>query len=993
MADFDDPIVAAAPGASSGGFDDPVVASAAPAVDPSIPGTPQDRAAHAEFLQKNPTGEPQNPSFVNRVGSAVGSAFTAPINTGEKSIKEYAGGPAPFLNVPLGLATGAMDVVARPFEAAVRGGSAAAASAAEGLGLADPTGSRRLERDLNLGGQGALIELGKGDPVKAGMERAPRAAESKTGKAVTSAVRWFSGTDPAEADRASSLMREGYTVSPSFAKELPTLQRKLEYARIFGYDPTGASASKLAKNRAQQFLERMGYAPGKAQAAVSELEGASTPTMERAGAAIRTAAEERHAAGLDVTPEQQAARAQLDNEIKAAEGAGKQSGMIRQNIRESAIARLSRDRATSLAHADEMINDGWRALDSIRKSTPAGDLAADFPRRLEEMRQGTSRQHEEMYNEADRLSGGAVKDTRPAMEAIDAFMRDIPEDLQKNQPALIRVLGEIAKDGQATFGQLHWLRSNLRDAGYNPNLAPSFKKGPFAHMANVVDKLIYEEGDVVGGEAEHGWHGASELLKATDASYARNMAIYRDGIAQQMVDATKAGVPPDAAAISRALNTDLQGARRRELLSLGGEPLRQRVWSATVDDLIENSRALGTSGKDAGPATIDPKVFLREVERLDKTGALKDYAPGEAKNIVQLAQRLAQRRGSVGLEPATDGSFARALQKAADADTKLQELAKVDPSSMLLTEMAKADKRIAEIKKRYPQGTDADPLGSFLQPTRAAAAAAEELLDPNKTARLRTVVSHLGNDHPAIQMLREQAAERVVKPFLEQGSDSRTINPERALGEFSKLSPEAQEILFPGASKDAIPALAREIRTIIGSPTRTMPGFSAGAILSTPAPVRIPIMMATKALAWLYTRPALLNALAGDLSKGGEFAKGARARIGQVIDTFEAASLKAGALGAVNDTQARPSHDAPAQAVPPKMVPWHQRLRSGEPSQAPEWAKRMGAKPINYLLNDDPRAIDAGYREGETPNAKFIANPEANAPVPEFARPRQPQRT
>lgn len=874
--------------------------------------------------------EPQNAPLLSRVGSAVAGAFQGPYGPSEETLRPLTSGPVPALNAlnraVVGGGGAALDLLARPFVAAVRGGAAALSGGAEATGMADPTQSRKMERDLSLLGDTALL-LGGSAPAMPRTPAGTGAAKSlETGQR---AAQWLAGVDKDLLPVARDLVNEGHRISPSIARELPTLQRRVEYARLFGWDPTGETATTVMRERAIGLMERMGKSRAEAEQLVEKIAGAHATTMEGAGKALGDAAR--------TTQEQldsvfTAERAALDREIAEAGRLGRQSGLVRTNLRESAIARAAREKAQSLAHADQMLDDGWRAMDSIIRTEDPQRLAHDFPMRLQEMRRATSQLHEQMYHAADEASGGASVPTVSAGPAIAEFFRDMPQSVAENQPRLIQSLKELTERGEATFGELHWLRNNLRDMGYNSDLTPSFKKGPYAYMARVVDDLIHQ------AEAHPDWQRAATMLDATDASYARNMAIYRDRAAQKMLHDIEAGVPPDSAAIARTLNTDMQSARRRELLAQVGPQLRDQVWTATVHDMLENARTLGSELAPMGRNTVDSKALLEEVGRLYRNGALADYVgPAEARELVRTAQRLAQRRGTLELDPIGDAGFARALSRAAEADEKLTELAKQEPASMMILEADKAAKRAKEIADRAKSmGAGENPLGMFLEPTRGFSAAAETLLNPDNISALRGLVAHLPEDHPALSLLRQEAFERMIKPFLDVGKDSKDARATNVLGPYKAMSRETQELLFPKITPDALPRLAQELQVIVGNPTGTMPGFSAGAIMSMPVPIRVPIMLWHKAWAALATDPRALKLLLGDLSAGGEAADKARARIKLAVDRAMETEARLGSAMAAHDMRRsgpQQSSEPPSKA----LVPWYEQGRS--PAASPSWAR------------------------------------------------------
>lgn len=913
---------------------------------------------------------PARPGVMDRVTHAMGSAFEEPMGPSDQYLGSLVTGPDPLLNTlnrslvqaPL---TAADALIARPFMAATRGASALVGGLGEKFGM-EPGSSDRLERDLNTAVDAASIGLGV-TPTPRGL---PKPVELGKPTLAQRAAELITGANPEELARVSKLSSEGYRVSPSFA-DLPRAHRIVDIARVLGYDPTGKSATKLARDRSIDILIQQGKTPEEAEVLVNKLRGPYTPTMEDASVALTDSAGSVQSR-IDSNTSVARAGEDFARETAAAdvEAAGARAGNIKTNILDTQIARTAKERADHLNRVNGAIQDDFINLENVRKNTDPGDLATTFPEKLQETRRNIGRAFNDAYDNAISIAGDAKIDSTTAAPAVVDFLRDMPDSFKANQPALMRAVAKIADPelgGTVTLPELQWLRTQLRDSADFQSLPSNVRNGSFKYFSGIVDNLIHDP------DAPSQWRKSVSELDHVDTLYKKNMAIWRDKEAQHLVDQTRAGVAPDPVTVAQSLNEPTQTARRRELLRLAGPEMKEKVWSATIDDLINGAMAEGvdpTTVTGASLRYVDPGKFMAGVMKLNNSGALRDYAGADAGKIVVMARRLAQRDGKIELNPAQDGGFVRSLQKANAADEALQKLVKTDPASILLAESEKAAKHAEEIRNQ-PSAVvpEENPMGFMLEPSRSAIAVTESLLHPDNVNMLRNTIKTLGEDSDAVKLLREQATEYVLKPFLDIDPKTRRIDPEKALSEFRKLSKNTQELIFPGVREHALSDLATEMRTLIGDSSKTAASIGGGAIVGQKSWKNyIQEYAWYRGAAYVLTHPKfiskLLEGFSGDINAVTKAKEDFRTAVNGVME----AAVRIGAPATMDERQKMPS----AARGPAEVVPWQQRMQDRTGNQR-NWQQQMQRPP--------------GFALGGSVNADLLplfqsASEETGVPLP-----------
>lgn len=815
----------------------------------------------------------------------------------------------------------ALDLLSRPVMGAIRGGAGLVGGL---LGGNDKTSSDMAERDLNVIGDITAL-LGSTTPSMAG----PKVSGAVTDKAFKNAgntIKWLGGADPEDLAIVRSLVDKGVNVSPAFAPELPILRRYVDLARALGTDPTAKSATAYATTEATNILTRLGKTPDEARRIINDLKTSNRPTMEQSEAALQGAAEDIQS-GIDTRTN--AARVMENdarqNEIAGVTAEGKNATNLKLEGLDASRRTLEAERDAALAKVNKTIDDSWQQFDEMRDKATPGNLGKDVPDALQAIRRNMSGQFSEAYDAVLKPVADIKGDTTIANATIADFLKDMPESFQASQPQLIRAVTQMAEDGTATLPELQWLRTQLRGAAGDQTLSPNLKTGPFKLFQNVVDDMINNP------DAPTAWRQAADDLRGVDKKYGEQMAIWKNRAGNAMVADMRDGVAPDPAAIVETLNEKNQTQQRRTLLNLLPPEIKERATTATLDKLVRDSVSTETYGSGVtGPAMVNPKTFHENVVQMHAEGVLQDYlGKKQADQVLGLARQLAQRNGDIPLNNTSPTDFVRALQHAREADALIEKTVKVDPAKVMAEEAAKVDERIKEINKR-PSAVqeEANPL-DFLRQSRGATAAAEHLLQPDNVKQLQTVIKTLGNDSMPVQLLREEAAQMLLKPFLEVDLKTKRINPEAAAAGFKKLSDTTQELLFPNLEPNALNTLAREMRLILGTSGNTMPAFAANTILGQSAfkmPThgqsklnpfnygRIATQYGYGALAKIVTSPRFVRVLTGELTSNRDVFVAMKKAIDKTIDRSVDTMRMVGAPLAASNNLQQPAQEEGAGA-------------------------------------------------------------------------------
>ncbi len=758
----------------------------------------------------------------------------------------------------IGGAAGALAGSAAGGPAGAVGGSAGGAVVGQGvndavlgiMGFYDRTMGSEAANLATQGLESGALE-GAGKLVGAGAKAAGTSAKDLATKPLRSAL----GYDPEKASVARDLVSKGYSINPaSYAPDAKRIARVVESSRLYGADYTAKSEEKFARDQAIATMKKQGMTDEQAAAEYERMKTPSAVSSQPAGQALKTAAADEAESGRGATDR---ARSSI---LSEAEQQGKNA--IAQ--RDATVRQLKTRYSDLQSRLQTSLDQGKRTLDQLATQVKKGPLAEDYAKRIIEYRNGIQRDATELYNYADEIAGDSRVNAEPAREAATQFMQNLPKDLREQFPVLVKRIAGMAggEEGgsEMTFGEAHYLRSQLRDLAYSDKLSPEFKKGAYKHLSSQVDKILHDS------EASPSLKEAAKTLDFADEFYAKNMRQFNNATMENLVKQIKDGLPPDPVKIARMVAQNGEMATLDRVLRIGGEPLRKRVAAADLQDVLAQSRKLGSQN-------IDPKELLNALTERQNNRTLTRLYGSQGNALMLYATRLAAKGGSIPISSFNpvgimerDG-FMRALEAANRIQDKITELTKKKPMEIMEAFLKPAKERIAQLEKAFGGRLSADMMKFLRDPELLAEKAASRVLDSEE------LLEEAARRFPqAMPVLQKYALQRVLAP-LSRGQGSGTL-----LTTLGRLTPKQQAILFPAGMAQDLKKLADGLSVIRGPATHSMPGFSAGSVLGaepvgleglTPAGKR---QFITEGIAKLVTSPmfnrAVLAALAKDVASG-----------------------------------------------------------------------------------------------------------------------------
>lgn len=617
--------------------------------------------------------------------------------------------------------------------------------------------------------------------VVAGAGGVPQAINSLAPKAANA----FLGVDPEGLKTAISLADRGVAVPPSgWAKGAPHVQNMVEV-----FDPAFRTQKPLLQAATEhyektggQLLKDLGIQDPssitKPLEAVSTQKAGETLLRKTLGESARADAELRQVL--------EARKAGL-----LSEAGGQQEALNR-------AAEQSRQAAQKLidqGYADirQTVDQGFRVA---RAGHNSGDLWQGVGDQLQAVKRGFQERATVMYNQADELAAGHLPNAAGLAEAAERFAAELPEEFQRNQPGIIRQLRELAGERnpetgevireptQPTFGQLHNMRSQFRSNADWYRLNSDVKNGTYKFFANRVNDILHDP------HATPELRAASQQLDRADAFYRENMRVFEANQIKAVMKGLEAGEPADPKnlfnIVVREGHTDLTN-KIRELV---GPNLWRGVQSADLDQMFMASRSLE-------PGQIDGRAFGREVMDRYRSGILESvHGPQVTERLLQQARNLAALEGHQPIVARPGDTLPDVIARARTAAEAAKAAAKQDPLKTLNTEMKQLQRDRARARRD-------DPLGFLYDPTTGASEAVNKILG-NEDLTL-AAAARFGENSPEFELMRQTYVQRVLQS---------TMKPSQKL---EQISPEMQNIMFPGTTKEQMLTLAKEMDFLMAS--------------------------------------------------------------------------------------------------------------------------------------------------------------------------------
>ena len=728
-------------------------------------------------VPRRPKGYLDNPSYVT--GGAKLLASAAPVAGSVAG--EIAGGIGGSALPGPGTLAGAI------------GGAAAGGAAGQGF------------NDIILGLAGVYDRSAGEEAAALGLSAAAGGAGTAAGRTLSSiapyvkiaaqrgapvAAAAFFGADKEGLEQALALREKGVLVPPStWAKESPHL---INIAQVFDpafrtQKPLLQSATKHYEKSAAALLDRLGI---KVEGRVSE--PIAAPSTRAAGEALLAHRVEAQAAAdrnLETTLAEYRSAAAMGAEAKAGSRKAVESA--------AASARKEAQQLVDLGFHDiqKSVDDAMRIA---RVGHNSGDLWEAVGEKLVKIRQGIAERARVWYGQADKAAEGQLPDVTGLPERAQQFLDQMPETFQAKYPDVVKRIRDFAgvqevdKQGnptgkwkqepvQPSFGQLHELRTYLRSNVNWYDLTPGIKDGAYKFFANRVDEALH-----TGGTPE--LELAGRLLDATDRWYGEQIRPLQDARIQAVIKGLESGLPADPKVLFDTIVKEGRSDLTRDIAAKVGPNLWAGVKAADVQNMLDNARSLV-------PGQIDGNAFARQVLDRYRLGMLEAvHGPDVTAKLLEQAQRVAMLSGKLDIPTRPGDTVLDVIARARNAEKIAKAAADKDPLKTLNTEM----KRITnEQRKKLAQQRRTDPLGFIYDPTVGTNEAVNKILD--KEDLMFAAAAQFRSDSPEFEMIRQVAAQRILMG---------TLNPGKGL---SKLSPEMQSLLFPGAIGDDLHVLAKEM--------------------------------------------------------------------------------------------------------------------------------------------------------------------------------------
>ncbi len=711
--------------------------------------------------------------------------------------------------------------------------------------------------------------------------------------AAPGAARSFLGAGAEDLHMASSLADKGVAVPPSaWAKEAPHLQNVVEVfdPAFHTNQPLLESATAHYEKSAGEVLTSLGVKdPGSLTKPISDI-----PTKEAGEAVMRRtlgalaesdvkmqAALDAKKATLTGQP-QEAAIAQRETVLKAAE----ESRTAAQKVIDAGYKDIEGDIKTAMKVAEAGHN--------------SGDLWGAVGQKLVATRQAIGARATKMYDAADQAAGRHLPNIEGLPHTAQEFLDQLPPDFQNKYPDMVRKLRDLAgvkdpKTGEftkepfnPTFGQLHDIRSQFRSNINYSDLTPDIRDGAYKFFAGKVDSILHDVNAVP--ELQE----ASKLLRDADKFYRDNIKVFNAQQVKAVMKGLESGEPADPQNLYNVVVKSGQSDLTQKLKEMVGPNLWAGVKAADMQSMLDASKTLQ-------PGVIDGRTFAREVLSRERANTLEVVHGKEATDkLLEQARRIEMLAGRLEIPVRPGDTVTQVIARARQAEELAKAEAKRDPLATLGKEMKKVEVDHAREAAKMKAERRNDPLGFLYNPTTGASEAVDKILGSEDL--ILASAAKFGEKSKEFEMLRQVWAQRMLTGGMRPGQ------------ELAKVSPEVQQIMFPGVTLNQMQTLAKEMDFLLdtragkgtaqgmaamakvehpwgsGIPGKLV-GTAAKLIPGSDAAARASLGAYYKTVRQIMTSPALLRWLEKGLN-------GSKADREQVRQSVQAVLQKGGAVGA-----------------------------------------------------------------------------------------------
>lgn len=461
------------------------------------------------------------------------------------------------------------------------------------------------------------------------------------------------------------------------------------------------------------------------------------------------------------------------------------------------------------------------AMGAVKAGHNSGDLWWNVGEKLKQIRQAIGTRAKGMYDAADELAAGHLPNSEGLPELARNFLQQLPEGFEGRYPNIVKQLRDLGgveelddvghptgkwtkEPVTPTFGQLHNLRSILRNNINYHDLTTDVREGVYKFFAKAVDGILHDD------EAVPELQLAVQMLDATDNWYSENMAPMRDRNIQAVVSGLESGLPADPKVLFDTLVREGRSDLTRKVADLVGPNLWAGVKAADIQSMLDESKTLV-------PGEIDGRRFVRQVEDRIRSGMLEAvHGPDVSTKLIEQAKRISALEGRIPLEARPGDTIGDVIAKARKTADAAKAAGKYDPVATLEKEMKKIENDRARQGAKLRREKRQEPLGFLYDPTVGAMEAADRILGNEDL--ILAAAAKFGEASPEFEMLRQVYLHRLL-----QG----TMQPSERL---AKISPEVQQLMFPSVTYKQLTTLAKEMDFLMSVKNKGDTGSSMSAM-------------------------------------------------------------------------------------------------------------------------------------------------------------------
>lgn len=483
--------------------------------------------------------------------------------------------------------------------------------------------------------------------------------------------------------------------------------------------------------------------------------------------------------------------------------------------------------------AQNIVDEGFKSIqsdiDGAMKAADVGESPGDLARagaeKFRNLRAGISSRAKVLYDAADVAAGDARPPIGDLINQATDLLQTLPDTFKSKYPDIVKKIEALGNTGSEdvmektatgsrlttkegdgpTFGQLHELRTLLRQDVDPDDLLKTYREGVYSKFAKGVDDALHQTS---GNVRDANLLQASKMLDDADGWYSNNIKQFKDSTVDWLVKSTKAGIAPDPEFVA----ANFFKKNMAERIPMIREALGPALWAAAQQSHVQgmiNSSLTTVLGKNGMPGVIDGLDFAGQVQNAVRNGVVKNaYNDALATKVTQQANRILAMNGKLPLEYIPGDDMASIMTRAAKLSDQIDHASKVDPLGTLTKDMKRIENDTQLQKDRRNSN---DPLFFLNNANAGAFASADKILN---NPDLMMAAAHRfgerlpnGDPSPEFEMLRQVAAHRLFQ----------TANPENLMGKMAEMPASIQRLIFPGVSHEDAITLAKNMDFLMGA--------------------------------------------------------------------------------------------------------------------------------------------------------------------------------